>query len=200
MSNIIDYSLDVLATSPEEINRIAARLKQPSSELLDWVAKRDNCKENEIAQTLAGLVSFEPVRNLFYVHESVNKARRFENSFKSRFTGIVNSHMFEVSAEFPNAVFLLEYRDMQWSYSGKKVIYAGEAVQKIFDGNQQSQTLDWVLLDIFAPFVAEWNEGLPFGSLWPKWVEDAKAALKQLEEEVVSNQEGRTQEVVGASA
>jgi hypothetical protein len=39
-----------------------------------------------------------------------------------------------------------------------------------------------MLLDIFAPFIAEWAESLPFGSLWLKWVEDAKAALRQLEE------------------
>jgi hypothetical protein len=197
MSNIIDYSLDVLATNPEEINRIATRLKRPSTELLDWVAKRDNCKPDEIAQSLAELVSFEPVRNLFHLHESVNKARRFENSFK-KFTGIVNSHMLEVSAEFPSAVFLLEYRDMQVSCSGKTVIRAGEVVQKIFDGEQQSQALDWVLLDIFAPFVAEWNEGLPFGSLWARWIEDAKAAFRQLEEnDKISKQEVNSKEVVG---
>ena len=199
MSNIIDYSLDVLTTSPEEINRIATRLKQPSSELLDWVAKKHAWNPGDIAQSLTELVAFKPVKNLFYVHESVNKARRFENSFK-RFTGIVDSHLFEVSAEFQNAVFLLDYRDMQYSYSGKMVIHAGEIAREIFDGSQESQALDWVLLDIFAPFVAEWNEGLPFRSLWPKWVEDAKAELKRLEERVVSNQEVRTQEAVGASA
>ena len=201
MSNIIDYSLDVLATSPEEINRIATRIKQPSSELLDWISKRDNCKPDEIAQSVAELVSFEPVRNLFYVHESVNKARRFENSFKDRFTGIVKSHIFEISAEFPNAVFLLEYRDMQYSYSGKMVIHAGEVVQEMFDGEQQSQALNWVLPDIFAPFVSEWNEGLPFGGLWAKWIEDVKAALKHLEENKrMSNQEVSSQEVVGTTA
>lgn len=180
MGNIIFYSLDVLATSSEEINRIAARLKQPSSELLDWIAKKDDRKVEEIAQSVAELVSFEPVTNLFSVHESVNTARRFKNSFKSRCVGLVNSHLGEVSAEFPNAVFLLAHRDPQWSCSGKVVIRAGEKVQEVFDGDQKSQALDWVLPDIFAPFLAEWNEGLPFGSLWAKWVEDAKAALMQL--------------------
>src|SRR6516162_2404789 len=120
MSNVIDYILDVLATSPEEINRIATRLEQPSSELLDWVAKGGNRKPDEIAQSLAELVSFVPVRDLFDLGEAVNKARRFENSFR-RFTGTVDSHIFEVSTEFPNSVFLLEYRDMQASYSGKMV-------------------------------------------------------------------------------
>jgi len=200
MGNIIYYSLDVLATSPEEINRIAARLKQPSSELLNWIAKRDDRKVEEIAQPVAELVSFAPVTNLFYVHESVNKSRRFENSFKSRSAGLVKSHLGEVSAEFPNAVFLLTHRDPQWSCSGKVVIRAGEKVQDVFDGDQQSQSLDWVLPDIFAPFLAEWNDGLPFGSLWAKWVEDAKAALRQLEENGrISNQQVSSKEVVGTS-
>jgi hypothetical protein len=195
VANIIDYRLAVLATSPEEINRIASRLKQPSSELLNWVAKKHAWNPGEIAQSLTELVTFKPVKNLFYVHESVNKARRFENSFK-RFTGIVDSHVFEVSAEFPNAVFLLDYRDMQYSYSGKMVIHAGEIVRESFDGRQQSQALDWALLDIFAPFVAEWNEGLPFGSLWAKWVENTKAALKRLEmNSGASKQQVTTQEV-----
>lgn len=114
MSNVIDCVLDVPASNPEEINLIAARLKQPSSELLDWVAKKQNCKPDRIAQSLTELVSFEPTKNLFYIHESVNKARRFENSFK-RYTGIVDSHLLEVSGKFPNAVFLLEYFDTQWS-------------------------------------------------------------------------------------
>jgi hypothetical protein len=198
MSNVIDYSLDVLATSPEEINRIAIRLKQPSSELLDWVAKGGNRKPDEIAQSLAELVSFVPVRDLFDLGEAVNKARRFENSFR-RFTGTVDSHIFEVSTEFPNSVFLLEYRDMQASYSGKMVIRAGNVVQEIVDRDQQSQALDWVLLDIFAPFVAEWNESRPFGSLWAKWVEDTKAALRQLEGDKISSKEASSEEVVGTS-
>lgn len=180
MSNWLDYKLDVLATSPEEINRIAARLKQPSAELLDWAAKRANRKPDEIEQDVTELVSCEPVTNLFYIHESVNKARRFKNSFKDRFTGIVDSHIFEISREFPNAVLLLEYTDGQYSYSGKTVIRAGEAVRRIFDGKQQSQGLDWVLLDIFAPFVAEWDRGMPFGSLWTKWLDDAKKQLEKL--------------------
>lgn len=38
MSNDTGYVLDVLATSPREINRIAERLQQPSFELLNWAA------------------------------------------------------------------------------------------------------------------------------------------------------------------
>jgi hypothetical protein len=179
MANVIDYVLDVLATSPDEIGRIAVRLKQPSADLLDWVAKQANSTPDEMAQSVSELVSFEAVENLFDPGESVNKARRFTNSFR-KFTGTVNSHIFEVSAEFPHAVFLLEDYDMQWSYSRKRVIYAGQVLQKIVDGNHQSQAQDWVLLDIFAPFRAEWMEGLGVGSLWPKWVRDVAVASGEL--------------------
>lgn len=84
MSNWIDVTLDVLASSPEEINKIDAALQQPCQELLAWVAKRSGEDPREIAAGVKDLVSFEPKRNLGYVHPSVNKARRFENSFKDR--------------------------------------------------------------------------------------------------------------------
>jgi hypothetical protein len=155
VSNWIDYTLDVLATSPEEINRIAARLKQLSSELLDWVAKKEGCKADEIAQQVADLVSFEFVENLFYIEESINKARRFKKCATDEFTGIIHSHIREISAEFPNAVFLLDYRDILFSHSALRVIRAGQVVQRIVDGEQKAQGVDRVLLDIFVPFIAE---------------------------------------------
>ena len=92
----------------------------------------------------------------------------------------VKSHLFEVSEEFPTAVFLLEHCDMQASYSGKMVIRAGEIIQAVFDGNQRAKALDWVLLDIFAPFRAEWERGLEFCSLWREWVEDVTTAVEAL--------------------
>jgi hypothetical protein len=85
------------------------------------------------------------------------QARRFQNSFKDKHRGIVDSHLFEIPEEFPAAIFLLTYYDMQASYSGKAVIRAGKAIQEVFDGNQQAQAVDWVLLDIFAPFRAEYE-------------------------------------------
>ena len=179
MSNWIDYRLDVLASSPEEINRIAPRLKRPSSKLVDWVAERFHQPPSEAATGLAKLVSFEPVENLFYVHESVTKARRFHNTF-TQCSGIVKSHLFEVSEEFPMAVFLLERSDIQVDYSGKMVIRAGEIIQEVFDGNHRARELDWVLLDIFAPFRAEWEGGLEFRSLWREWVEDVATAVETL--------------------
>jgi len=218
MSNWIDYTLDVLANSPTEINQIAARLKQPSAELVDWVAQRNYAfdklsheqwklpfkdhhrlieqLEKEAAKEFANnpsaksahvdldglreLVEFKAVRNLGYVDESVNKARSFHNTFKDGGSGIVDRHLGEISEEFPSAIFLLTFCDMQASYSGKTVIRAGELVQHIHDGNQQAQAQDWTLLDIFAPFWAEYGNGLPFGSLWNQWVDDVIAAARAL--------------------
>jgi hypothetical protein len=179
MANIIDYRLDVLAGSPEEINSIAARLKEPSSKLVEWVAGRFNEQPSEAAEHVRMLVSFEPVVNLFAMDENVNKARRFNNSFKS-WTGIVNSHVSEVSSEFPAAVFLLLHYDMGWSWTGKMVIRSGEVIQEVFDGNQRAQSLDWVLPDIFAPFKAEWCSKLEFGSLWPEWIEELSTSVEEL--------------------
>jgi hypothetical protein len=153
MSNWLDCEVEVLESDPHEINQIAERLKRPSSELVNWIAEQFGRSLSEDIEGLRKLVQFEAVQNLGYVHPSVNKARRFRLSFKDRFTGIVRSHLGEVSQAFPEAIFLIEYRDMQYSYSGKEVIRAGEIVQSIHDGAQKAQAVDWVLLDIFAPFV-----------------------------------------------
>jgi hypothetical protein len=41
--------------------------------------------------------------------------------------------------------------------------------------------LDWALLDIFAPFKAEYyGEKAEFGSLWQPWLEAVMAAAIQL--------------------
>jgi hypothetical protein len=155
MSNWIDYNLDVLAMSPAEISQIAERLNQPSLELVTWIAQRGGQPVSEVAEGLKELLEFKTVKNLGYVHNDVNKARRFRLEFKDKYYGIVDSHLIEVSRAFPVAVFLLEYFDTQASYSGKRVIRAGEIVREIFD-HQQVQGLDWALLDIFAPFRAEY--------------------------------------------
>lgn len=184
MSNWIDYNLDVLASSPAEINQIAERLNQPSFALASWTAQRDGQPVSEVAEGLKELLEFKTVKNLGYVHSDVNKARRFSLEFKDRYYGIVDSHLIEVSRAFPEAVFLLEYFDTQASYSGKRVIRAGEVVQEVFDGDQQVQGLDWVLLDIFAPFRAEYyGEEREFGSLWTSWLDAIAAAAKALKDE-----------------
>lgn len=184
MSNWIDYSLDVLAGSPAEINQIAERLNQPSLELAGWIARRDGQQANEVTEALKELLEFKAVRNLGYVSNDVNKARRFSLSFKDRHYGIIDSQLAEVSEEFPTAVFLLEYRDAQASYAGKRVMRVGEIVKEVFDGDQRVQGLDWALLDIFAPFETEYHgEEHAFGSLWISWVDAIVAAAKALKDE-----------------
>jgi hypothetical protein len=186
MSNWIDYKLDVLAGSPAEINQIAERLNQPSLELASWIAQRDGQPVSDVAEGLKRLIEFKTVKNLGYVSNDVNKARRFSLAFKSRYYGIVDSHLVEVSEAFPKAIFLLEYFDMQASYSGKRVIRAGEVVQEVFDGDQQAQGLDWALLDIFAPFRAEYyGEEHEFGTLWAQWVDDMVASAMTLKNQEV---------------
>ena len=183
MSNWIDYKLDVLAGSPAEISQIAERLNQPSLELVTWIAQRDGEPVSEVAEGLKELFEFKAVKNLGYVSNDVNKARRFSLAFKSRSYGIVNSHLVEISEAFPKAIFLLEYFDMQASYSGKRVIRAGVVVQEVFDGDQKVQGLDWALLDIFVPFRAEYyGEEHDFGSLWTPWLDAIMTAVKGLKD------------------
>ncbi len=187
MSNWIDYSLDVLAGSPAEINQIAERLNQPLLELAGWIARRDGQQANEVTEALKELLEFKTVKNLGHVHNDVNKARRFSLEFKDRHYGIVDSHLIELSEAFPNTIFLLEYWDTQASYSGKRVMRAGRVVQEVFDGDQKVQGLDWALPDIFAPFRSEYyGEEHAFGTLWSQWVDDMVASAMALKNEEVS--------------
>jgi len=190
MSNWVDYELDVLAGSPAEINQIAGRLKQPSTELVTWAAEKFGQPSSEVAEGLKELFDFKATRNLGYVDASVNQARRFTLAFKSRSYGIVNSHLYEISAEFPFAVFLLTYRDMMASYSGKDVIRAGGIIQSVHDGDPKVQSLDWVLIDIFPPFYAEYYDGLPFGSLWQEWLAKLEAAVAELRDQQIPSSQG----------
>jgi hypothetical protein len=60
---------------------------------------------------------------------------------------------------------------------------AGEVVQEVFDGDQKVQGLDWALLDIFAPFKAEYyGEERDFGSLWTPWLDSVIAAVSELKD------------------
>jgi hypothetical protein len=183
MSNWIDYNLDVLAGSTAEINQIAEKLNQPSLQLAGWIARRDGQQLNQVTEGLKKLLEFKTVRNLGHVHDEINKARRFTLAFKDKHCGIVDSHLAEISEAFPKAIFLLEYSDIQASYSGKRVMRAGKVVQEAFDGDQKVQGLDWALLDIFAPFRAEYyGEVRDFGSLWTPWLDSVIAAVSELKD------------------
>jgi hypothetical protein len=180
MSNWIDYQLDVLASDLHEINQIASRLRQPSKELVSWIATAYGQELSEDTEGLRELLDFETVKNLGFIHPSKNQARRFYLLFKDKFYGIVEGHLSEMSECFPRAIFLVTYSDMQFSYSGKKVIRAGEEAQHIQDSNHHAQSIDWALLDIFSPFRAEYDSGLEFGSLWREWLDDVITAAKDL--------------------
>ncbi len=116
-----------------------------------------------------------------------SKTRRFGLEFKSRNYGIVDSHLFEISEEFPAAIFLLEQHDFQGSFGGKRVIRGAKLIQEVFDGDQHAQGLDWTLLDIFSPFRTEYfGEEHDFGTLWGKWLDAINAAAKALKDNTVA--------------
>jgi hypothetical protein len=182
MSNWVDMQLDVLASSPEEINKIEAALQQPSEELLTWAAKRSGEDPKEITAEVKAIVTLTPTRNLGHLDPSVNKARRFENEWKDRFWGLVWSHVYFVSEAFPEAIFLGEYFDTAMSYAGKIVIRGGHEIRSVHDGNQQAQGWEWVSPNIFAPFESEYHSGAEFGSLWDAWLIEIEGAVTKLKE------------------
>ena len=195
MSNWIDMRLDVLASSPEEINKIEAALQEPCEELLAWVAKKWSADAKEIAVDVKALVTFKPKCNLGYVDPAINKARRFESEWKDKFWGVVWSHVLFVSEAFPEAIFLGEYWDPCMSYSGKRVIRAGHEFRSVQDGHQQAQGYDWALPDIFAPYRAEYHNGAEFGTLWDQWLIEMKRTLAELHECYGEPMAGEEQEI-----
>lgn len=180
MSNCVDIHLDVLAPGSEEINQIERALQEPCGELLARVAKKWEADPKEIAADVKTLVAFRPSRNLGYVHPSVNKARRFTNSFKDRGWGVVWSHVDFVSRDFPEAIFLGEHWNEMASSASRTVIRAGQEIRSVYDGNQRAQGFEWVLPDIFAPYRAEYHNGAEFGTLWDQWLSEMQAELASL--------------------
>ena len=183
MSYWIHCDLDVLASSPNEMKRIAERLNQPSQELASWVAERLGQPVSEVAKGLPRLLEFKAVKNLVYADDRLNQARRFRIDFNRTRYGIVWSHLDEVSGAFPTAIFLVECRDGGLDYASKTVIRAGEVVRELYDGERPDQLgVDWALLDIFAPFRTEYygGETAEFGSLWQPWLEAVMVAVRRL--------------------
>jgi len=182
MSNWVDIHLDVLATTPSEINQIECALQEPCEELVTWRAQRTGENPNEIAASVKEIVSFKPIKTLGCIHPSVNRARRFESEWKDKFWGLVWSHVFFVSRDFPQAVFLVQYRDDSMSYGGKVVIHANKEICSSYDGDHRAQGIEWVLPNIFAPFRTEYELGLGCGSLWHEWIESMRQQLALLAE------------------
>jgi len=124
MSEWIDCTLDVLATNPKEINDIANALREPSRDLLVRFTTTWPPDEAEMGD-LREFVGFKPISNLGHLAESVNKARRYQNSFKNHSEGPIYMHLCLVSAAFPDAIFLAHYSNIGWGYSWKEVMSSG---------------------------------------------------------------------------
>jgi hypothetical protein len=180
MSNWIDVHLDVLASTPAEINEIETALRHPCADLIVWRAKLSGMEPTDIAEHVKEVVAFRAIKNLRCVDTSVNKARRFESSWSVKYWGLVWSHVYFVSRDFPKAIFLAEYWDEQMSYAGMYVIRAGEEIRSSRDRHQRAQAEEWVLPNIFAPYQAEYERGFEFGSLWNDWVDEMQKELAEL--------------------
>jgi hypothetical protein len=184
--------LDVLASSPEEINKIEAALQQPCEDQLAWVAQKIGNAPKEFVEEVIKSVAFRPTRNLAQMDPSVNTARRFSNEVPDYVAGVVRSHVYFVSEAFPEAIFLMSHWDTGISYAGKSVIRGGREIRHVHDGNQQSQGREWVKPNIFAPYEAEFNNGVEFGSLWSSWLVETEAAIAKLKERYGTPNAGAT--------
>jgi hypothetical protein len=171
MSNWIAMRLDVLAPNPEEINKIEAALQQPCQELLEGVA-----------EDIRSIVRFTPVGNLGFLDPSSNTARQFQNRWKDRRTKLVCSHLYFISRDFPDSIFLADYWDTTMDYGGKVVIRAGREIRSVYDGDRQAQGCAWVLPDIFIPYKAEYFNHAEFGLYWDAWLIAMEGALAKLKE------------------
>ena len=192
MNDWIDVTLDVLAANPAEINKIEAALLQPCNELLPWAAEIYSKHQKTAPAGAKGLVTFDAIQNLGYVNPSVNKARRFMGTFEGVVWAILWTHVYCLSRDFPEAIFLAEHWDHESSHCVKNVIRGGREIRHIHDGDQQTQGHDWTLLDIFLPYNSEYFDGKEFGVLWDSWLAAMGSAVAKLKERYGSPKEGAT--------
>jgi hypothetical protein len=179
MANWHVVRLDVFASAPAEIKEIEMALQEPSQEMVARYAQARNDDPVSLASDIKEIVAFKRTSYLGPLHESENKARRFENSFSCG-GGLVWSYLYFVSQDFPKALFLAEYWDEMGHYQGKIVIHAGDEIRCSHDGNQRAQAREWALPNIFAPYLTEYELGLEFGSLWDNWVQDMRKEVARL--------------------
>jgi hypothetical protein len=186
MSTPVDVTVDVLASDPAEIKNIKATLQEPCEKLIAWYTKK--CDENHVimATDIKEVVAFRQICKLGYVHESVNKSRRFDNCFEYEYSGLVWTHLHFVSERFPKAIFLAQYSNILF-YGGKIVIRNGREIRAshfndwVCEGSDDSEVPQWASPNIFAPYQEEYNRGVEFGSLWDEWVKDMRKAVAGLE-------------------
>ena len=86
-------------------------------------------------------------------------------TIQDRFRGAVAMQLFEMSGTFPDSIFLLKTEGTSF-FSRKEIVRGGKLVRQIQSGDRRTQLFDWGVLDIFAPFWAEYGAKLAFGSLW----------------------------------
>jgi hypothetical protein len=175
LNNCLNYTLDVLA-SRAEFSEICERLNRPSLELIRRIAERFD----EPADKIAGWVTDERLLD-FELVEPVDTAL-LSLYCRDEHRCIVDNHLVEVSHAYPKAIFLLDYNNSYARYTARRVIRAGEVVQEIVDDDWQVQRSDWALLDIFAPFKAEYYSQKEFGSLWDSWLDSVIEAATRLKE------------------
>jgi hypothetical protein len=90
------------------------------------------------------------------------------------------SHVDLVSRDFPEAIFHAEHWNLQASSASRTVIRAGEEIRSVYDGSQRVQAYEWVLPNIFAAYLTEYELGLEFGSLWDQWLNEMQSELADL--------------------
>ena len=182
MSEWIDCTLDVVATNPKEMNDIASALRNPPREflLVAFAASERRRPDDVEIEQAREVIAFKTAKDLPHVAEIGNKVWRFENSYRTTCEGVIDWHLSDVSAAFPNAIFLADYCNLGWNCVWKRVLRNGVTERSVSDGDQPAQGIDWVVLDIFAPFRTEYQNGRPFGSMWKKWVDDLVAAANGL--------------------
>src|ERR1035437_4974032 len=180
MTGWIDMHVDVLASSPGESSKIQTALQKPPTELLAWVAKTNGEASERFVEKVMKDVTFRLTSNPGYAAPSIKCERRFENEWPYYAYGVVWSHLYLISREFSDAVFLVEYCDTRLSYAGRVVLRGGREVRGVHDGHQQTQGYNWVLPDIFAPYLAEYRDGSEFGVLWDSWSMELESAAFEL--------------------
>jgi hypothetical protein len=123
-----------------------------------------------------------------YVFYKQDKARRFINSpFNYPFKHLIDGELCQVSASFATAIFLVEYREELEGLASREVM-RNAVVERWVSADKPPLMPDWVLPDIFVPFLEEFESGLPFGSMWSDWVADLVAAADGLRKQLGSEQ------------
>jgi hypothetical protein len=174
------FVVDVLATDPDQADQITESINQASRKLIqDTVAKLKQPEDS--VSYLNELLRFTPADcSDSGITNALGKMRRFRLAIPILRFDIVEAHLVDLSKQFLQTPFLVEYRD--WYSSCKRVMRDGEIVQEAIDGVHRVHGMDWASIDIFAPFKAEYESGFPFGVLWDEWVDDLIEAAGLLKE------------------